>query len=106
MRIVVPGKTQETNETDQELQKLVAKAHCWFEDLKSGKAETVSAIAKSEGLPISEVSRILPLAFLAPDIVTAIINGEQPVDLTSQKLRRLPNLPREWEEQRRILGFV
>jgi len=106
MRMVVTVKTQETTEADQELQKLVAKAHYWFEDLKTGKAKSVSAIAQSEGLPISEVSRTLPLAFLAPDIVTAILDDEHPVDLTAQKLKRLKDLPHDWEEQRRVLGFV
>jgi len=106
MRMIVPGKAQETTRADHDLQKLVAKAHYWFEDLKAGKAKSVSAIAKSEDLPVSEVSRTLPLAFLAPDIVTAILEGEHPVDLTAQKFKRLPNLPFEWEEQRHVLGFV
>jgi DNA invertase Pin-like site-specific DNA recombinase len=106
MRMVVPGKTQEIKESDQELQKLIARAHCWFEDLRVGKAKSVSAIAKAEDLPLSEVSRTLPLAFLAPDIVADILEGKHPVDLTVQKLKRLPNLPLVWQEQRRVLGFV
>ncbi len=106
MRMVVPGKTQDMKAADQDLQKLVARAHCWFEDLKAGKTDSVSAIAKSEDLPLSEVSRTLPLAFLAPDIVADILKGEHPVDLTAQKLKRLKNLPHEWQEQRRVLGFV
>lgn len=106
MREVVPGKTQESAKADQDLQKLVARAHCWFDDLKTGKAESVSAIAKTEDLPLSEVSRTLPLAFLAPDIVTDILKGDHPIDLTAQKLKRLPSLPHEWEKQRRVLGFV
>jgi len=106
MRIVVPDKTEKTKEADREIQKLVAKAHYWFEDLKAGKAESVSAIARTEGLPLSEVSRTLPLAFLAPDIVEDILSGEHPIDLTVQKLKRLKNLPHEWEDQRRVLGFI
>ena len=106
MRVIVPGKTQETMKVDQDLQKLVARAHCWFDDLKTGKAGSVSAIAKSEDLPLSEVSRTLPLAFLAPDIVEDILNGGHPVDLTPQKLKRLKNLSLDWNEQRRVLGFI
>jgi len=53
-----------------------------------------------------DVSRFLPLAFLAPDIVEAILAGRKPVELTSEKLKRLRNLPKSWEEQRQLLGFT
>ena len=42
-------------------------------------------------------------AFLAPDIVEAILDGRQPADLTVQKLLR--SLPLAWAEQRQRLGF-
>jgi len=46
------------------------------------------------------------LAFLAPDIVEAILRGRQPIKLTPEKLKRLRNLPKSWEEQRKLLGFT
>jgi site-specific DNA recombinase len=49
------------------------------------------------------ISRVLPLAFLAPDIVQAIYEGRQPSDLKVKALSA--NLPIEWAEQRRALGF-
>jgi hypothetical protein len=48
---------------------------------------------------------VLPLAALAPDITAAIIEGRQPADLTAKRLRDLPDLPLDWAEQRRMLGF-
>jgi len=45
------------------------------------------------------------LAFLAPDIVEAILDGTQPVDLTAETLSRLPDLPVSWADQRALLGF-
>jgi len=53
-----------------------------------------------------DVSRFLPLAFLAPDIVEAILAGRKPVELTFEKLKRLRNMPKSWEEQRQLLGFT
>jgi hypothetical protein len=44
------------------------------------------------------VAQVLHAAFLAPDIVEAILNGQQPVDLTIEKLRKRP--PIDWQEQR------
>ena len=53
-----------------------------------------------------DVSRTLPLAFLAPSIVSDIIRGQHPVDLTADTLRRkTAHLPLDWNEQRPFLGF-
>ena len=49
-------------------------------------------------------ARLVRLNYLAPDIVAAIIDGEQPADLTRQKLAQI-DLPIDWPLQRRLLGF-
>ena len=49
------------------------------------------------------VMKILKLAFLAPDIIEAILAGRQPVDLSQERLRRTFSL--DWSEQRQRLGF-
>jgi hypothetical protein len=48
------------------------------------------------------LGNILRLTLLAPDIVEAILNGQQPVELGLPRL--LEPLPLEWTEQRRALG--
>ena len=47
----------------------------------------------------------LPLALLAPDIIEAILDGRQPTELTAVRLKRLRQLPLDWLQQRRHLGF-
>jgi hypothetical protein len=90
---------------DAELIALVADARRWMDDLVQGGAETVAEITEREGLRPGAVSRILPLAWLAPDIATAIFEGRHPADLTARRLREVPELPFDWAEQRRMLGF-
>ena len=53
------------------------------------------------------VMRVIHLAFLAPDIVQAIVRGEQPMELTVDRLMRLGPLPVPvaWEHQRMLLGM-
>ena len=53
----------------------------------------------------AEVTRVIYLAFLAPDIVERIVRGGQPIDLNSKRLLAMAPLPMAWAEQRRVLGF-
>ncbi|MCB1380131.1 MAG: recombinase family protein, partial [Alphaproteobacteria bacterium] len=104
--MLVIGGTQEPKASpDQHLIRTIARARAWFEDLKSGAVASINDIAARDQLPASEVSRQLPLAFLAPSIVAAILAGRQPVDLTAKTLMRLPDLPLDWSAQFRRLGF-
>jgi hypothetical protein len=48
----------------------------------------------------------LPLGLLAPDIVTGVLEGRQPVELTTSRLKWIGNLPPSWAAQRQLLGFV
>lgn len=50
--------------------------------------------------------RLVRLAFLAPDIVTAILDGTQPPLLTARQLLRASEVPLSWSEQRGIFGFA
>ena len=84
---------------------MVADARRWAKELLTGAAASVSEIERREERRKGTVSRILPLAFLAPDLAEAILNGRQPETLTAGSLRRLPDLPLDWTEQRRALGF-
>jgi hypothetical protein len=54
----------------------------------------------------SYFTRLLRLAYLAPDITKAILYGRQPYDLTAAKLLRESGLPLDWPAQRQALGFT
>ncbi|MFZ1727775.1 MAG: hypothetical protein WBO29_03485, partial [Albidovulum sp.] len=90
---------------DPDLIAVVADARRWMQDLVEGRAGSVAEITAREKRRPGMVSRILPLAWLAPDIAHAIIEGRQPADLTAKILRDLPELPLDWSDQRRVLGF-
>ncbi|MEM1064896.1 MAG: recombinase family protein [Pseudomonadota bacterium] len=90
---------------DPDLIALIADARRWRSALLSGSAQIIAEITKREGLRKGAVSRVLQLAWLAPDISTAILEGRQPKDLTGTRLRSMTSLLLSWEEQRRALGF-
>ena len=83
----------------------ISQGHIWVKQLSNGLAKSAAGIAASVGIDDGEVTRVLPLAFLAPDIVEAILGGRQPVTLTARYLKRLKPIPAMWSEQRRVLGF-
>ena len=91
---------------DQNLVEAISQAHIWLKQLSTGASKSAAEIAAGAGIDDGEVSRVLPLAFLAPDIVEAILEGRQPVVLTARYLKRLKPVPKSWCEQRQILGFV
>jgi hypothetical protein len=43
------------------------------------------------------------LAFLAPDIIEAILQGRQPADLTLARLTNRLDLPLDWVAQRELI---
>ena len=102
--IVPPAQNSEPHAAAvPSLLKAVARAHSWYGLIVSGKACTVRDLAREAGLHEVYVTRILRCAYLAPDIVEAILDGRQPADLTLQKLCRA--VPMSWAEQRRCLGL-
>ena len=105
MKLVVHN-AEDQAEADPGLLRIVARAHDFQERLIQDPDLTVPAIAGQERLTIGYLSRLLRLPSLAPDIVTAIINGKHPPDLSAKQLMRLAlKLPTDWTEQRKLLGF-
>ena len=91
---------------DSGLIDLVSRTYQWVQKFCNREVATVREISQKEDIDEGDASRFLPLAFLAPDIVDAILRGRQPIGLTLEKLKRLRNLPKSWEEQRKLLGFT
>ena len=91
---------------DPSLLRIVARAHDIQARLSHDVELTIHDIAREEHVSAAYIYSILRLASLAPDVVTAIVNGRSPPQLTAKQLMRLsPHLPVDWAEQRQLLGF-
>ncbi len=106
MRLIVrqPGDVTR-RQPDSKMVARIAKAHKWFAQLSSGQSDSIQAIAIQEKVTSSYVTRVIHLAFLAPDIVQGIIKGEHPVELNIDRLIRMVPLPLNWDDQRKLLGM-
>ncbi len=80
----------------------LARAHRWQKLLDEGKFKSVSDLAREIGLDPSFAARLPRLTLLAPDIVEAILMGDEPSSLSLTVLTR--QLPALWEEQRTESG--
>ena len=94
-RLVLQGSDDKERNFDPKLAHLVAKAHVWFEQLKSGILASIEDVAAAEKVDAGDVSRTLPLAFLAPSIVQNMLTGRQPTELHGSNLSRLSHFPRD-----------
>ncbi len=91
-----------SSDTRSRLLSAIAVARRWIEDLGAGRVESIDALAAREGRSARSVTVLLSLAFLAPDLVKAIVDNRMPrgVGLTT-----LMDLPCVWGEQWKALGL-
>ena len=104
-KLVMQFGGERSSKPDTRLVAVVADAHRWVCDLAEGRAASVRDLARQNNRDAADISRTLPLAFLAPAIIEAIMEGRQPVGLTPRALERIGMLPCSWDDQRRRLGF-
>jgi site-specific DNA recombinase len=83
----------------------LAGTQYWLDLLESGQAASIADLAQRVGTDERYVSRLLKLAFLAPDIIDAILDGRQPRSLSLERLKKI-ELPLSWNAQRTALGFA
>ena len=87
---------------DQKLLQAVVRAHAWLSDLQSGRFSTIEELATAAKIHPKVARQGLRLAFLAPEVTSAILDSGQPERVT---LRAIPNLlPLAWARHRQVLG--
>jgi site-specific DNA recombinase len=104
MRIIVDDGSEPTT-PNTGLVRLLVRANVIRDKLLSDRSLTFEEIAKIEGVVPSYATRLFRLTLLAPDIVSAILSGRHPPELTARRLMDNTRLPFDWREQRRSLGF-
>ena len=87
---------------DPKLIRMIALAHSWLEEIKSGTL--MKDIAARYGWQTLMVRQRIQLAFLSPAIVGAILEGRQPEGLTLTQLVT-SDIPLDWDEQWMAVGF-
>jgi site-specific DNA recombinase len=103
MRLIIDGDATATARVDLPLLNATARAYRWSSDLLAGRARSIGDIARREHLTSRHVRRLMRLAFLAPRIVEAIVEGRQSADLSTVAMTQRIELPPLWSAQRQAL---
>jgi len=98
---IVTGEALHT--PDEVLQRTLAEAHLWARALRRGTSLT--EIARKTGRSEPYIRTRIPLAFLAPKLQAAILDGRQPVDLSVAALLR-DGIPMDWTDQARLFHIA
>src|ERR1700722_12384458 len=84
------------------LMEALRDAHRWLDELLYDPRLTFESLASREDRTVRSIRMTLSLAFLAPQVVTAAVEGRLPRGFG---LKRLVDLPMAWPDQWRSLGL-
>jgi hypothetical protein len=80
----------------------IARGRRWLNELMTDPQSSTETIAGREACSVRKINKTISLAFLAPDLVKAAIDGRLRYGLG---VARLCDLPAEWSRQRQMLGL-
>jgi tetratricopeptide (TPR) repeat protein len=80
----------------------IARGRRWLDEIVSGSVTDVRQIAARQKCSVRQVNMTISLAFLAPDLVRAAVEGRLPRGIGVERLR---DAPAEWSRQFEVLGL-
>ena len=92
----------ERSERRARLVSAIARGRQWLDDVVSGRVTTVAELCAREKCSVRQVNMTISLAFLAPNLVKAAVEGRLPRGIGIERLR---DLPTEWSRQFEALGL-
>jgi len=102
-RLRLDPPTGVTTPRDEHLVELILRSFAVRDQLLAMTADDIAAMRSTA---LRHLERVARLSYLAPDIVTAILDGTQPRKLSARTLSRMAALPLSWTAQRRVLGLL
>jgi site-specific DNA recombinase len=80
----------------------IARGRRWLDEVVSGSVTDAQQIAARQKCSVRQVNMTISLAFLAPDLVRAAVEGRMPRGIGVERLR---DAPAEWSRQFEALGL-
>lgn len=112
VRLRVRLKSQEGSETtkpadevaptDDRFLSIPARGRCWLDEIIAGSVTDTEQIAARERRSVRHVNTTISLAFLAPKLARAAVEGRLPRGINIERLR---DPPAKWSKQFEALGL-
>jgi hypothetical protein len=99
----IQGGRPTRSETRATLVASIARGRRWLDELITNHLATTESIAERERCSARKINMTISLAFLAPDLVKAAVEGRLPHGIG---VVRLCDLPSEWSRQHQVLGLT
>jgi site-specific DNA recombinase len=80
----------------------IARGRSFLDDIVSGRVTNITELRTREKCSIRQINLMISLAFLAPNLVKAAVEGRLPRGIGVERLR---DLPTEWSGQFEALGL-
>ena len=104
VRLPIVARKSQTLRVNRHLRNAISDARNAWEMIASSRELSPEQIAQQLNVSLTYLMKLLRLNYLAPDIITSIMDGAQPQDLTRRRLMDA-NLPLDWALQRKLFGF-
>jgi site-specific DNA recombinase len=107
-RILLPHNTSRSDVRPEQFERrarlvsAIAKGRRWLDDVVSGRIINVTELCFREKCSVRQVNMTISLAFLAPNLVKAAVEGLLPRGISVERLR---DPPTEWSRQLEALGL-
>src|SRR5436305_14826006 len=101
-RVASRPSTDSRAETRATLVASIARGRRWLDEIVAGTVTSVEQIAARDKCSIRQVNMTISLAFLAPDLVKAAVEGRLPRGIGITRLR---DAPAELSRQYAMLGL-
>jgi hypothetical protein len=99
LTLIIPG---EFRGPDPSVLALISQGRCWFEELATGRADSIKSIAQAHGVTHRYVGRLIVLGLLSPKLIELLLSGGD-LGATAAQLKVGPLLPVSWKAQHRLL---
>jgi site-specific DNA recombinase len=107
-RILLPHNASRSDVRPQQFERrahlvnAIAKGRRWLDDVVSGRVTSIIELCTREKCSVRQVNMTISLAFLAPNLVKAAVEGRLPRGIGVERLR---DPPTEWSRQFEALGL-
>jgi hypothetical protein len=101
-RPTIEGNGSPNDARNESMIQSVVRAHAWMYLLQDGTYGSIEELADANNIHPKVIRQNLRLAYLSPEVTSAILDGSQPTSLSLAQIPKMLSL--KWTDHRSLLG--